>query len=123
MATYGGSAIFGAAVRILPSMAGIRVKRSGFFGLEGIFQIYGGGAGGTITVDGILYSATPDGVDTLLTTFQSYADGVARTLVDTTGTSWPNVVLDTVIPTGQRYVNGITGNYELPYKATFTVLV
>ena len=123
MATYGGVNIFGTSVKALTNMAPISVKRSAFFGLEGLFQIYGGGRGGTHVFTGTLQGSNSGNLEAAINTFKTYADGIARTLVDTTGTSWNNVVLDDFQLTGERRYDAANGLYMIDYRATFTQLI
>jgi hypothetical protein len=91
--TYGEIAIFGIcnSVKMVPNANAMQV--ASFFGTQGIQTLMGGTRGRVFEITGMLTGVTPGlivaGSEALLL---SYADGVARTLVDTTGVSWPNVV-------------------------------
>ena len=103
-------------------------QQEAFFGVPGMLSVFGGSRGRTFQISGVLYDIdlgtlnadenvfTP-GVDS------SVADGIARTLFDTRGRSWSNVVYLGQFqpdPMGPRpAVWAGSGGWALPYRAVF----
>ena len=126
--TYGGRPIFGLAVHIeqVPAQSAQQVEA--FFGVPGVLSVFGGARGRSFQITGCLFDVdlptlnadenvfTPGVTGTL-------ADGIARTLSDTRGRNWANVVFLGQFqpdPMGPRpAVWGSGGGWALPYKAVF----
>jgi hypothetical protein len=96
-ATYGGVPIFGLAVKIeqVPMQCAQQVEA--FFGVPGMLSVFGGSRGRTFQVSGVLFDVdlvTLNADEDIFTPGVSgnMADGVARSLVDTRGRTWVNVV-------------------------------
>jgi hypothetical protein len=97
--SYGGAFIFGLAVHMQMIANPTAEQLDAFFGIEGLFALFGGGRGRTHLISGCLFAVT-DGYDddaiALLNVAEgvihSYADGIARTLIDTRGRVWPNTI-------------------------------
>ena len=91
----------------------------GVLGVPGQFALFGGGRGRAFMVRGVLYDVdipSLNGDEALLGT---YADGIARTLIDTRGRAWSNVVfLGEMRPDamGPRPSGDLV---VLPYRAVF----
>ena len=116
-ASYGGSAIFGRSVAITHVPNPSAVQYSTFFGTGGVYSLYGGSRGRTFAVRGCLYGTDFPSLQAAVDRFQSYDDGIARTLVDTIGVAWPQVVYKAFEPAGP-YQYG-HGGVLLPYRALF----
>ena len=126
--TYGGVPIFGIAVKIEQVPLQCSAQLEAFFGVPGMLSVFGGSRGRTFQVSGVLFDEdittlnadedifTP-GVD------GSMADGIARTLADTRGRNWANVIYlgqFTPDPMGPRpAVWGSGAGWALPYRAVF----
>lgn len=119
MATYGGANIFGDDVRMKTEMAPAQSQRVAFFGLSGIVNLHGGDRGRTTVVRGTIVGASPFLRSQAIGTFESYRDGVARTLVDTDGVSWGNVLLEGFSEAGDRLYDATNNVYIVEYQATF----
>jgi hypothetical protein len=119
MITYNGSNIFGAAVRFqhLPHQSAQQVNS--FFGVSGMQSLYGGARGRTFLIRGILIGATMDELNAAESVFQNYADGIARTLVDPRGRTWPNVIFRGEFTPDPRGPYPTAGGWALPYRAVF----
>lgn len=120
-ATYNGSAIFGYAVSVTMVPAPQEVQFSTFFGLSGVHSLTGGTRGRIISVTGLLYGASLSALNAAEAAILAYADGIARTFVDTRGRSWGYVVFNgSFEPLAKpQYAAGTFTGYWLPYRATF----
>src|SRR5271167_1956444 len=95
--SYGGNPIFGIAVRCVQTPGKCAQQLEQFFGVDGMLSTFGGTRGRTFQISGVL--ADTD-LPSLIGDIQifwpnvsgSIADGVARTLIDTLGQTWLNVV-------------------------------
>ena len=119
--TYGGFAIFGQAPTINYASAPRAEQRNTFFGLDGEECLDGGFRGGTTTASGTLIAGSPVDLQTLVSGFASLQDGNARILIDTNGSEWANVKLEsfrTVGRTGSETRGGVTTVWK-GYEATF----
>jgi hypothetical protein len=92
--TFGGSSIFGTACHVVHSPHPIALQKDGYFGVTGMTSLYGGGRGRTFEVTGVLVGTTLANVIAAEGILLSYADGIARTFVDTQGRAWPNVIFE-----------------------------
>ena len=119
--SFGGFAIFGLAPRFLDRMNEGAYQENTYPGVNGVETIFLGGRGGTIEVTGLIYGANATSVAAWMAILRSYCDGVARTLVDTAGTSWLYAQMRTADPTGKRTQTAYYGSIQ-PYRCTFRVL-
>ena len=92
MVTYDGLNIFGAAVQFQHVAHPNAQQVNTFFGVNGTQTLFGGGPGRMFQIRGILLGSALGDLNAAESVIQSYADGVARTLVDPRGRSWPNVI-------------------------------
>jgi hypothetical protein len=126
--TYGGVPIFGAAVRIqqVPEIASQQAEA--FFGVPGVLSVFGGHRGRTFQITGVLYDSDLVLLNSDEDVFTpgvagSVADGVARSLSDTRGRTWANVIyLGEFQPDPRGPVPGSWGTgsgWVLPYRAVF----
>lgn len=119
MVTYDGVNIFGAAVKFQHLAHPHAQQSNAFFGVTGTQSLYGGGRGRLFLVRGLLLGATLADLNAAEAVFRSYADGLARTLVDPRGQSWPNVVFrGEFIPDSRGPYRTVQG-WALPYRAVF----
>jgi hypothetical protein len=123
-ASYGGAFIFGLGgltkIRHQPNLTASMI--SAFFGLTGNQSLAGGGRGRGFMIEGVFNAATPYLLVTTEQFFLTYADGIARPLVDTVGAIWPNVCFyGEYQRTGnpQQYIPAPDGSWLMPYKAIF----
>jgi hypothetical protein len=120
-AYYGGYAVFGLAVKVQHTLSPSAQQVNSFFGISGSSLVYGGTRGRAFFVSGVLVAADLAALATAESTLLSYDDGIARTLTDTWGRQWPNVVFRgqyQADPSGPQYLAGSAG-WGLPYKAVF----
>jgi hypothetical protein len=118
-ASYGGVSIFGTAVRMGMQANPSEVQLNTFFGVTGVFSLWGGGRGRFFPVEGLLVGSGFGDLAARVGAFLSFDDGVGRVLVDTGGVAWPAVVF-----TGQFE---LVGQYLYPpglavaraYRAVF----
>lgn len=131
--TYGGNAIFGSAVRIQMVAHPTANQVAEFFGISGIFNLFGGGRGRAFLIEGTIGGVGSDAFEALSVLnanegiIHSYADGIGRVLLDTRGNSWPGVVFDDNFqpdPVGPRpwvgfYNEDGSPGWGLRYRAMF----
>ena len=118
MPSYGGVNIFGTAVT-MSTADHLREKQvNSFFGLSGLETLDGGARGRVTEVTGVLFGPTPGALATAESTFRSYSDGLTRVLVDSLGTTWTSVRLETFQPTG-RVRQSPQGLFFRSYQARF----
>jgi hypothetical protein len=99
-ASYNGDLIFGQSVVIQMRQNPAEQQLAAFFGLTGVFSLYGGGRGRVFLCKGTLIDTDPSGLSSQVGNILSYDDGIGRVLVDTWGNSWPAVVFRQFEPTG-----------------------
>jgi hypothetical protein len=119
MVTYDGANIFGAAVQFQHLAHANAQQVNAFFGVTGTQSLYGGGRGRTFLIRGLLIGATINDLNAAESLLQSYADGVARTLVDPRGRSWFNVIFRGEFIPDSRGPYPTAAGWALPYKAVF----
>ena len=119
MATYDGVNIFGSAVRIQHVPRPRAAQTAAYFGVSGTQILDGGSRGRVFHIRGVLTGATIADLDAAEETFYACADGVARTLIDNRGRSWPNVVFKGEFLADPRGVVAGGGGWALPYRAVF----
>lgn len=102
MATYGGIDIFGRAYSIVPGDIQLDRQENGFPGLNGVESLTLGQRGLMIQVTGTLFDTGANDLGVIEQAFRSYKDGIARDLVDTLATTFPNVVLESFSPQGMH---------------------
>lgn len=118
MATYGGVNIFGTAVSMVTSDNPREKQVNAYFGLSGLEALDGGLRGRVTTVRGLLFGASPLQLSAAEGAFRAFNDGEARTLVDTLGTAWPLVRLESFQPLG-RVLQSPGGVLFRAYQARF----
>jgi hypothetical protein len=118
-ATYGGVLMFGAAVSIvhIPNSNAQQVNH--FFGVSGSVTLYGGGRGRVFLVSGVLTSDNLADLNSAEAVLLSYADGIARSLVDTRGRTWANVIFRGEFRPDSRGPKPTDTGFCLPYRAVF----
>jgi hypothetical protein len=126
--TFGGQAIFGFAVKIEEVPMQCSQQLEAFFGVPGLLSVFGGSRGRTFNVSGVLFDVDIPALNHDEDVFTpgvsgSMADGIARTLEDTRGRSWSNVVYLGQFqpdPMGPRpAASGAGVGWALPYRAVF----
>jgi hypothetical protein len=118
MASYGGVAMFGAAVSMTTADNPRETQVNSYFGLNGLETLDGGFRGRITEVRGVLYGASALLLATAEGSFRSYNDGVCRLLIDNMGAAWPNVRLLRFQPQG-RARQSADGTYFRAYQAQF----
>jgi hypothetical protein len=117
--SYGGAPIFGAAVRIQHIPHPNVQQVDSFFGSNGNVTLFGGSRGRTLEVTGVLVGRDLPSLLAAEAVLLSYADGIARTLVDPLGRTFPSVIFQGEYlpsPEGPKWTD--TG-VCLPYRAVF----
>jgi hypothetical protein len=118
MASFGGVNIFGTAVSIVTADNPREKQINAYFGLSGLESLDGGLRGRVTHITGLLYGNSALLLAAVEAQFRSFNDGIARTLVDTLGTSWPNVRLESFQPQG-RVRQSPSGVLFRAYQARF----
>jgi hypothetical protein len=121
--SYGGVPLFGLAVHIqhIPKANAQQVDM--FFGVDGSVALFGGTRGRMFEVTGVLAGKDIPSLLAAEALLLSYADGIARTLVDPIGRTFPNVIFQgeyTPSPEGPKYTDS---GVILPYRAVFRGLI
>jgi hypothetical protein len=119
MLTFDGANIFGAAVQFQHLANPTAQQMNTFFGVSGTQTLYGGGRGRMFLVRGVLLGATTADLNAAESALLSYADGVARTLVDSRGRVWPNVLFRGEFQPDPRGPYATRSGWALPYRAVF----
>lgn len=119
--TYGGSAVFGKAVTVSHVPNANAAQVAAFFGVVGVQAMDGGGRGRVFEISGLMTGGDPAGCVASELLLLTYADGIARILVDTTGTAWANVTFKGEYSRTGKFMTDCTspGNWVLPYRAIF----
>ncbi len=118
MPSFGGVNIFGSAVIMTTSVNPRRSQINAFFGVNGLEAIDGGSRGATTFSSGLLYGSSAPGLAAAEALFRSFDDGIPRTLVDTFGTPWAGVRLQSFQPWG-RVKQSPYGYFFRPYQGRF----
>ena len=118
MPSYGGVNLFGTAVTMSTVDHPREKQVNSYFGLSGLETLDGGARGRVTEVSGVLFGQTPASLASSESTFRSYSDGVTRDLIDTLGSDWSNVRLETFQPIG-RVRQSPTGLFFRSYHARF----
>ena len=118
MALFGGVNIFGTAVSMATADNPREKQINAYFGLSGLESLDGGLRGRVTNVTGLLYGESPLLLAGVEAHFRSFNDGQARILVDTLGTPWPNVRLESFQPQG-RVRQSPSGVLFRTYQARF----
>jgi hypothetical protein len=116
IASYGGGLIFGSAVSIVQIPNSNAQQVTSFFGVSGSLTLYGGGRGRLFLVAGVLTAASIPDLNATESLLLSYADGVARTLIDTRGRAWLNVIFRGEFRPDPRGARPTDQGWCLPYK-------
>ena len=119
MITYGGSNIFGAAVRFQHLANPNAQQENSFFGVTGTQTLYGGGRGRMFLVSGVLVGNSLTALNAAEATLQGYADGIARPLVDPRGRVWENVLYKGEFVPDPKGPYPTPDGWALPYRAVF----
>ena len=118
MPYFGGINIFGSAVSICTTTLPRAQQVNAFFGLSGLEILDGGSRGKFSDVSGFLYGENALALAASENRFRILNDGVARSLVDMTGVTWNNVILQTYQPRG-RILASANGYFLRAYRARF----
>jgi hypothetical protein len=117
--SFGGVDIFGAAVHIQHIPRANAQQVDSFFGVDGNVTLFGGTRGRIFEITGVLVGANMPALLASEALLLSYADGIARTLVDPIGRTFPNVYFRgeyVPSPEGPKCTDqGVC----LPYRAVF----
>lgn len=118
MASYGGMPIFGAAVTMTTADNPRECQVNSYFGIDGLETLDGGFRGRITRVRGVLHGASALLLASAEGLFRSYNDGLARLLIDSLGSAWPDVRLLRFQPQGQARRSS-DGTYFRAYQAQF----
>jgi hypothetical protein len=117
--SFGGVDIFGAAVHIQHIPRANAHQVDSFFGVDGNVTLFGGTRGRIFEVTGVLVGADIPGLLAAEALLLSYADGIARTLVDPIGRTFPNVYFQgEYVPSSEGPMWTDRG-VCIPYRAVF----
>ena len=118
MPSYGGVNFFGTAVTMNTADHPREKQINSYFGLSGLETLDGGSRGRVTSATGVLLGATLGELAAAESTFRSYSDGTTRNLVDSLGTTWANVRLESFQPIG-RVRQSPYGIFFRSYRAHF----
>ena len=122
LASFGGSSIFGLAVRVTYEVNPPAAQINAFFGVSGTQSLFGGTRGGVFLVQGLLAADNLSDLASLEANFNSFNDGIARTFVDTWGNAYPQVTFASYARTGDKLLVDPSQGVFQQYKAMFTSL-
>lgn len=115
---YYGAFSLGYAPRVSMTPNPSEKQLNTFFGYSGVQSLWGGRRGRVFDVQAVFAGANLAAVVALRDALLAYDDGVARTLTDTAGTVWTNVVFSGAFqPLGPYMASGT--QIILPYRAVF----
>lgn len=114
--SFGGSSVFGTACHVVHVPHPIALQKDGFFGVTGMTSLFGGGRGRTFEVSGVLVGSDLPSVIEAEGVLLSYADGIARTFVDTQGRTWPNVIFQGEYQASAEGPKSTDFGWCLPYR-------
>lgn len=115
----GNSAMFGTSGLSMVTVTNPRTdQKNMFFGLNGIEALDGGQHGRFTVVKGRLYGAGKAGISSAKAVWESYFDGNAYVLIDTSLRSWANVKLESFEPEDRISVDNNLG-CSCRYSARF----
>jgi hypothetical protein len=90
--TYGGVPLFGLVTSMVHNAHPCAQQVDTFFGVPGNIALFGGSRGRVFMISGVLADVDIPSLNADEALIHSFADGIARTLGDTRGRFWPNVV-------------------------------
>jgi hypothetical protein len=114
--SFGGAFVFGIACHVVHVPHPVAVQKDGFFGQTGLTSLYGGGRGRTFEVTGVLVGSDLPSVIAAEGFLLAYADGIARTFVDTQGRAWPNVIFEGEYQPSPEGPKSTDSGWCLPYR-------
>lgn len=89
---FGGEYLFGTACHVVHAPHATAEQQASFFGVTGMTSLFGGGRGRVFEVSGLFVGSDLAAVFGGESALLSFADGIARTFIDTQGRAWPNVI-------------------------------
>ena len=119
MADYGGQNIFGMSVTILVEPEPAERQFNAFYGLSGVLSLWGGLRGRVFAIEGVLVGTDAYSLAAARDLFTSFDDGIARTLTDTMGVTWPSVIFERFQPTGRVVQLAGGAGLAMHYRAAF----
>ena len=115
---YRGLPLFGGQCIVISSSAPRDGTMYATFGANGLEPNNdGGGRGGITVITGTLYGPGPGGLAASESAVRSFNDGQAGDFVDSLGTTWPNVLIQTFSPLGRVRMDR-TGTCYRQFKCT-----
>jgi hypothetical protein len=117
--TYDGVPIFGVAVRVQDRPHAAAVQINAYFGIDGLTSLYGGSRGRELHISGCLIAEDLEGLVAAEQLLLSYADGLARTLIDPVGREFNNVIFKGEYEPFAEGPKFTDGGVILPYRAVF----
>jgi hypothetical protein len=90
--SYNGAPIFGLVTSMQHVPNATAQQIDAFFGVSGNLALFGGARGRVFLIAGTLHEFDIPTLNADEAIIMSFADGIARTLVDTRGRAWSNVI-------------------------------
>jgi hypothetical protein len=121
--TYGGQAVFGLVISCVAKLNPVRTQKEMFAGVNGMLSKFCGTSGTTVMIHGFLNDVDLFSLNADEQVLLSFADGVARQLVDVRGRSFDNMLFEgdySPDPEGPIRIAG--GGWGLSYTMTFVGL-
>ena len=118
-----GSVPLGTAVKIMHTPGANAAMISAFFGAGGLQSLDGGARGRTFMIEGLATAAFPSGCDAFAAQLEGLADGRGRTLVDTVGNQWQQVVYRREFAWSGTYMPLISGGFCRPFRMVLHGLI
>ena len=114
--SFGGTFLFGTACHVVHIPHPVAHQKDGFFGVTGMTSLFGGGRGRTFEVAGVFVGPDLPTVIASEGALLAYADGIARTFVDTQGRTWPNVIFEGEYQPSSEGPKSTGSGWCLPYR-------
>jgi len=92
--SYGGLPIFGLVTSMQAMMNPTAQQLDQFFGVSGNLALFGGTRGRVFAISGVFQEFSIPVLNADEAVVRSFADGVARPLIDTRGQLWSNVIFE-----------------------------
>jgi|SRR6516162_9682962 hypothetical protein len=117
--SYGGSPIFGLVTSFAHIPTNVAKQAASFAGVPGMLNLFCGSRGRTFQIRGVFTGPDIPTVNSMEANLLSFADGIARTLTDTRGRSFDNVIFENEYQPDAMGPRPTDTGWCLAYSVTF----